>query len=371
MSIQYKNDLPDIARYYAHTNFKSNLEKTLKIAITKDKFDDIISEYKKSFDFFGKTDMTFDETTKKWENYSTFQLRGGPTNLIITWLEIDTTDAEKTTTFITAIQFNYSNDKESNTLVDNLIKKIELNLHKEDDSKMFFVVGLNDNQFTLLPEKIEDKKSNIELNYGKEFVKINDNIIKLISETNSGIIVLDGAPGTGKTAYIKHVINQVCDYKDIIYIPRFLLTAMANPDFISFLREQRESLIILEDADEILLNREDGLNTVITTNILSITNGLLNDQLKIQIIATFNAERKYIDKKLLKQGKIVEDWTFKLLTAEQANLLAKSLGIEILYNNPISLSEVYEDYESADKKNKKTKLRKPNKKRVGFKDDSE
>lgn len=363
-NIEFKNDLYDIARYKIFD--KNGSEVSLKAIILKDKFYSIFKKEIEDWAICEKSEISLNGDSKDiilskqiTDSISTY----------ITWHEIETEIDEKLEVFITGIQFNYIYT--SKNWINNKIIEIESNLYSEDISKMFYVVGLNNNQFGLTSETLEQKECPIELNYGKEFIKTNENIIKLLTETNSGIIVLDGHQGTGKTAYIKYIINQLSKHKDIIYVPRFLLTEMANPDFISFLRDQRESIIILEDADEILLNREDNLNTIIATNILSMTNGLLNDQLKIQIIATFNSERKYIDKKLLKEGKIIEDWTFKLLTPEQANLLASSLGFDGSYDKNISLADVYEDFESKGKKNKKTKIRKTNKKRVGFKDDTE
>lgn len=368
--IQYKNDLFDIAR--SKTDELDASEKVLKVVIEAEIFNKIIKTVFTADNTIldatiEKTEMSYVEEDKSWSYVSVFQV--GSPNLLLTWQQINTVINEAPIELITLIQINYikTAEEEIYKFIDELAK----NLYKEPEFKSFYAVELSGNQFTLSQEKVEDKKPNLELNYGKDFVKIHENIIKLLSEKNSGIIVLDGEQGTGKTAYIKYLISVISEYKDVIYIPRYLLQEMANPDFIAFIRDQRNSIIILEDADDILSNREDGLSSIITTNILSITNGLLNDQLKIQLIATFNTDRKYIDKKLLKNGKIIEDWSFKKLTVEQANALATNLGMAANYTVPTALSEVYDDYEVIGKDKKKTKVKKSNKKRVGFTDDSE
>ena len=58
--------------------------------------------------------------------------------------------------------------------------------------------------------------TDLELNYGSEFLKIHDVIIdRLNSEYDKGIILLHGDPGTGKTSYIKHLTSLIKD-KDIL-----------------------------------------------------------------------------------------------------------------------------------------------------------
>ncbi len=367
--IQYKNDLFDLARFKTKDLVSSEI--TVKAIIEAKIFRDLIESYfvgahKTSIEV-SRTEMAYDEVEKDWNYVSFFQTDSS--SFIITWQQINTTIEDKRVELITQVQFNYDIKAEKD--IKEFINKVQDNIYKEPETKIFYAVELSGNQFTMSTEKVEDRKPNLELNYGKDFLKVNENIIKLLLEKNSGIIVLDGEPDTGKTSYIKYLIGQVCDHKDVIYIPRYLLQEMANPDFISFLRDQRNSIIILEDADDILSNREDGLSSTIVTNILSITNGLLNDQLKIQLIATFNTERKHIDKKLMKNGKIIEDWSFKKLNVEQANVLATSLGMETPYTSPTALADIYDDYEVKGKDKKKTKLRKNDKKRVGFKDNAE
>ena len=56
----------------------------------------------------------------------------------------------------------------------------------------------------------------IELNYGKEFVEINDLIIKRLNTPyDKGIILLYGTHGTGKTTYIKSVTKQIIEKEEI------------------------------------------------------------------------------------------------------------------------------------------------------------
>ena len=135
----------------------------------------------------------------------------------------------------------------------------------------------------------------------------------------------------------------------------------------------KNSILILEDAEEVLLDREmEGNRNQAISNILNITNGLLNDALQIQIIATFNMNKKSIDKALLRAGRLIEEWHFDNLTVEEANKLALHLGSDKIYSKPTPIADIYEGM-SSDNDGEKIgkKAKRQQKKRVGFKDDED
>ena len=372
--IEYINDLFGISKYKSFTETSLLHENQFKTLIETDKFLEVLKKHniiKKDTTIISKEESSYNEITDTINIIGQYQI-DHYTKFFITWNAVDVNIDNIQMRLTSEILFNFEDNNK--TIVNEIILSVIQNRFIEtEEESTFYSLEVNNNSFELIPEKIESSIKSLELNYGINFIKVHENILKLLSQTDSGIILLDGASGSGKSSYLKHLISIVSLSKNIIHIPRHLLHEMANSNFISYLREQRESIIILEDADDILCNREDGLNNIITTNILSLTNGILNDQLKIQIILSFNTERKYIDKKLLKSAKIIEEWSFNKLTKEQANLLAVDLGIEPIYKESVLLNDIYEEYEFSIEKTvkKKTKYNKSNKNRVGFKDISE
>ena len=69
---------------------------------------------------------------------------------------------------------------------------------------------------------IQMKKPHIldlRLHYGDDFPEIHTELLKALQEKNStGITFLHGSPGTGKTYYLRYLINELKD-KPLIYIP--------------------------------------------------------------------------------------------------------------------------------------------------------
>ena len=190
-------------------------------------------------------------------------------------------------------------------------------------------------------QNIKPTNIDIPLNYGEGFVKIHEKIVsRLNEEKGKGLVLLHGVPGTGKTNYIRHLCGQL--NKEIIFIPPFMADSRASPEFITFLLEHTNSILVIEDAEKVVLDRDgDGSSRQGVSNLLNITDGLLSDCLSIQIIATFNTSRDRIDKALLRKGRLIAEWKFDALSVEDSNKLLKSIGREDVSDKPLTLTEIY------------------------------
>ena len=201
---------------------------------------------------------------------------------------------------------------------------------------------------------------NIELNYGKDFVKVYDVFIKrLNNEDDKGIILLHGDPGTGKTTFLKYLTKFIKE-KEILFIPPAMAETLSDPSIIPFLMERRNSILIIEDAERVISDRESNGSPVGVSNLLNLTDGILGDCLNIQVIATFNMAREKIDKALLRKGRLIGEWDFKPLNIENSTKLLGKLFPEKEYiaDKPMLLSDIY-GYETDD-------LSIKNEKRLGF-----
>jgi SpoVK/Ycf46/Vps4 family AAA+-type ATPase len=181
----------------------------------------------------------------------------------------------------------------------------------------------------------------LELHYGASFVKTHEIILnKLMEERGKGLVLLHGIPGTGKTSYIRYLCKHL--EKEIIFLPPYLADNISSPDFIPFLLEHTNSILIIEDAERAIVDRDSSSsNRQGVSNILNMTDGILSDVLSIQIIATFNTIREKIDKALLRKGRLIAEHKFDLLDTENSNKLLKHLGKQYETKVPMSLSEIY------------------------------
>jgi ATP-dependent 26S proteasome regulatory subunit len=89
---------------------------------------------------------------------------------------------------------------------------------------------------------------------------------------------------------------------------------------------RKNSILIIEDAEKIIMPREvSGGNSVVST-ILQLTDGLFSDYLNIKVICTFNSSLKRVDKALLRKGRLIANYEFQPLAQAKANALLAGIG---------------------------------------------
>ena len=101
--------------------------------------------------------------------------------------------------------------------------------------------------------------TDLALHYGENFVPVHERILNNLNQKDGkGIVLLHGAPGSGKTHYIRYLIQEVKD-KTLIYIPLEMAKEISSPEFLPFLMEYPDSVLIIEDAENIIKDRNDEL----------------------------------------------------------------------------------------------------------------
>lgn len=181
----------------------------------------------------------------------------------------------------------------------------------------------------------------LELNYGKEFLKVFETVEKRLNEQNGkGIILFHGDPGTGKTSLIKYLTSVVKE-KEILFIPPSMAEMLSEPTIIPFLMDHKNSILIIEDAERVISDRENNGSPAGVSNILNLTDGILGDCLSIQIVATFNMKREKIDQALLRKGRLIAEHKFEKLSVDETNNLLKYLNKDHVVDEGMVLADIY------------------------------
>jgi hypothetical protein len=185
-----------------------------------------------------------------------------------------------------------------------------------------------------LPETFD-----IGLNYGKNFESVSEKMIKSLHENSSGLYMLHGRPGTGKTTYIRYLASVL--KKDVIFFPTSFVDEITNPSILSLLKKKQDCVMILEDAEKALTKRSLSDQPSLVSTLLNMTDGILGDILKLNVIVTYNCDRQDIDEALLRRGRLKAEYSFQGLKQDEAKKLIKKLDIDIKPEDNMTLADIY------------------------------
>lgn len=200
------------------------------------------------------------------------------------------------------------------------------------------LISTSESGYRLNSMDIKRTKLDLSLYYNDDFEAVHKLIKnRLNKKKDKGIVLLHGMPGTGKTTYLRYLVGKL--KKKVIFIPPYLAAKIASPELLKLLVNHPDSVLIIEDAENIIMQRRAGQDSSVS-NLLNICDGLLSDFLNIQVICTFNSPLSTVDEALMREGRMIAKYEFKKLSAIKSQKLADKLGIKRDIKNPMSIAEI-------------------------------
>jgi hypothetical protein len=197
--------------------------------------------------------------------------------------------------------------------------------------------------------EINKTKLDLDLFYEDDFMETDELIRKrLTKKKDKGIVLLHGIPGTGKTTYLRYLIGKI--RKRILFLSTAVAEEMLNPDFIKLLIEYPNTVLIIEDAENIIMDRKFGAGSAVS-NLLNISDGLLADCLNIQLICTFNSPLTMIDSALLRKGRLIAKYEFGKLSIAKSQRLSDHMGFKTTITRPMSIADIAGQHEKSQRPN--------------------
>ena len=237
------------------------------------------------------------------------------------------------------IYFDHTSNK-------SMIKKLESiileHVRRNDEARMIGIIVADGNGSLDVKEfQINEQKIDIGKYYNDDFKEFDEQLrTKLSSKPGKGIVLLHGDAGLGKTAYLRYLMSEGSIKKRFIYLPPELSSHLASPNFIMLLLRHKGSVLVLEDCENLLLERKAGSYSAMA-NLLNLSDGLLSDVLCMQVICTFNTQLSKIDPALLRKGRLISRYHFKPLEVDKANSLMKEIGVTCKTDKPMSLANIF------------------------------
>lgn len=246
--------------------------------------------------------------------------------------------------FSNYIQVNYNDHKQAEKLL-KFVKPLPENTNKTVTYDL--VVSTNTGFSTTKCTSSRNIDIDIKKNYNDDLPY--DKYKEFCEKDGSGLALMYGIAGSGKTSLIKKLIYDCSDTN--FYIMDFsMLQNIVSGQFLSFLLGLKNAVIIMEDCEYILKRRDTHENPLINS-LLNITDGLVGDALNIRFLCTFNAPLTDIDEALLRPGRLKIKYEFKALDKNKTKAICGDDKAE-------TLAEIY----NRDKIN----FGKKEQKRIGF-----
>ena len=311
--------------------------------VDEGKFLEVVNKHFKVFEVLKKGYIL--DSNKEYINETNY-LEGS--DLILSY-KIYVSEGKKLTKSVTQIALFYSCYLHEKVVA--LFKDL-VNLKKKEKkiSKISTVVR-NNNGFYLKTFEVKKPKLSLSDNY-EDIDDLHGVILKRLNTKNDkGIALFYGEPGCGKTNYIRYLLTKI--KKTVIYLPPDMAHMISSPDFMPFLMDYPNSVLVIEDAENIIKSRKGG-GTQSIANLLNLGDGLLSDILNIQIIATFNCRFDEIDEALVRKGRLIAKHEFKKLPKEKAQKLSDKLGFTTVIEEAMPLCDIYNQDQKSFKDKKKS-----------------
>jgi hypothetical protein len=226
-----------------------------------------------------------------------------------------------------------------------LLKSKIVALKRKERRKPLEINLIAQNKNGLYLEGLEVKRTRLDvaLYYNDDFKLVDEMIRKRLNKkADKGIVLLHGIPGTGKTTYLRHLVGKI--KKRVLFVPPDIAARISNPELVKLLVDYPESVLVIEDAENIIMQRQPG-NESSVSNLLNISDGLLSDFLNVQVICTFNSSISSVDDALLRKGRLIARYEFGKLTAHKAQHLSAHLGFDTRIDRPMTLAEITNQHE--------------------------
>jgi len=132
-----------------------------------------------------------------------------------------------------------------------------------------------------------------------------------------------------------------------------MIEYLSDPGMFTFLYEELSKyndenfVFLLEDCEDYLFNRSHLNNKDVKIyDLLNASDGIMNELLNVQFIATFNTNITNIDDSFLRPQRLIAKKEFKKLSIEQSKKLVEYLHLDMTVDREYSLAEIYSIYEN-------------------------
>lgn len=205
-----------------------------------------------------------------------------------------------------------SNVQIDNDYLKSLQRMIDEVVIEEDKVEVGILVSRN-GSFYVDDTEIDRMNIDVDKTYNDDIPL--DSIDNFIKNDKNGLALFYGEPGTGKSTFIRHLIQKHADIKFVILDANLLYNITSHSLLNTFVTNPN-AVYIIEDCEKLLVSRENEPNPIISA-FLNMTDGILANVINCKFICTFNTDLNNIDTALTRKGRMKLKYEFKKLSADK------------------------------------------------------
>lgn len=264
------------------------------------------------------------------------------------WISYMQYDSNSEESFIGEVIFYYNS--ELHPKIQNHLDEIDKyqildDFEKEKSNNNLFTLsfgqtGLESN--SILKSKIIGK--NFNNYYNDSVLKKIDKSIKKLKKSPKGITVIYGDRGSGKTSLVNYYCQKV-KMKNFYFLPLSLMeTAVINLDLRNFLKTNKDSVLVIDDADILLSDSNFTKLNLFVHNLIQLVDGLDSDDLGLNVILIFNTPKETeIHSDILDCNNVSDIIKVNWLTKEKSQELSKFLDKKTKIKKSTRLIDILRD----------------------------
>jgi hypothetical protein len=221
---------------------------------------------------------------------------------------------------------------------------------KKPDEPFFYLLREDGGSFST--EKVINTsdpmdEESMHLCYGSNVLTWVNDFATQTKAKSGGITILDGLPGTGKSTLIAQLMRRL--YKTHVFYALSVAQheSLSRPGMVEFWQQQNGrrpnevKVIIMEDAEKILLQRRSDNNEAVSA-LLNIADGLIGQMLRVHLLCTLNQGMEYLDPAILRPGRLRGYRYIGLLSRSEAEKLSAK------FNSPFVADDDQDQYTLAE-----------------------
>lgn len=179
-------------------------------------------------------------------------------------------------------------------------------IHKKDTIPIVFSLMRDDNSKFYERSFESVPFHSIEQNYTPAVVEKTTSLVSKLKSGSytSGLVLIDGPVGTGKTYLIRSILSELRAHQGIVCSPPLLyLNGLSY--LVEVAADYAKPLIVLEDIGDVLAIDAVSHHINVTSNLLNVSDGLLALLSDMIVLCSFNYTEK-LNPAIIRSGRCIE-----------------------------------------------------------------